>query len=38
MTENTPPATEQHKNLNTLSQGEGEQNQIKAYSSVQKYR
>ena len=38
MTENTPPATEEHKNLSTLFQGEGEQSQIKAYSSVQKYR
>ena len=38
MTENTPPATEEHKNLGTVSQGEDEQSEIKAYSSVQKYR
>ena len=38
MTENTPPATEENRNLSTLTQGDSEQSQLKAYSSVQKYR
>ena len=38
MTENTPPESEEYGNLSTLTQGDSEQSQLKAYSSVQKYR